>query len=248
MNCINCGKTLEEDFKFCPECATPTSLVVQQSNQTSMQNESIPQVEVQLERTQLHSEEKKNNLKKTFLLTMIVSLSLSALIGILVILFGKFDEFQAKVLISTLAVGGFSLLGLCCSSIFERDKLKIFSIVGMSTCVFGLLHSILLIWGGFESIWESEINLKILLTFLIITVSMAQASVLLLIRYKNKKAQISLISTLALIGLIALIVVGLIYELIIFDNEMFFKFLTVIVILDVLGTVITPILNKMGGK
>ncbi len=254
MNCSNCGKSLQEDFKFCPECATPTGLVVDEKVISTQIEDGINETDESLNQALTQSESippvKKNNLKKTFLLTMIISLSLSALIGILVILLGEFGEFQAKVLITTLAVGGFSLLGLCCSSIFEKSKLKTFSIIGMGTCVLGLFYSLLLIWNGngFDFLWDSETNLKILLTFLITTVSLAQASILLLIRFKNKKAQISLICTLGLIGLIALIVIGLIYEIITFDSEAFYKFLAVVIILDVLGTVVTPILNKIGDK
>ena len=63
------------------------------------------------------------NLRKTFLITMIISLSISALIGIIIFLFGDFGDSEVKILLTTLSIGGFSLTGLCCSVLYEKKNI-----------------------------------------------------------------------------------------------------------------------------
>ena len=60
--------------------------------------------------------------KKIFLITMVISLSISALIGIFVFLLGDFGETDFKLLMTTLTIGGYSLTGLCCSVLYEKRK------------------------------------------------------------------------------------------------------------------------------
>ena len=71
------------------------------------------------------------NFKKIFLISLIVSLSISALLGIIIFLVGNFDEIQVRILLTTLTVGGFSLTGLCCATLLEKKRFSAFAIMGM---------------------------------------------------------------------------------------------------------------------
>src|SRR5690625_7148208 len=71
--------------------------------------------------------------QKYFLQILIGALSVSALIGIYIFLAGDFGETEVRLLFTTLAIGGYSLAGLCCSVIYKREKLKPFSVIGMLT-------------------------------------------------------------------------------------------------------------------
>jgi len=85
-------------------------------------------------------------LKKIFLTTLIIALSISALIGAFVLLIGEFGETEAKLLATTLSIGGFSIAGLCASIWYDRRKFLLFSLSGIITSILGLFYSIILIW------------------------------------------------------------------------------------------------------
>ncbi len=255
MVCRNCNRLLAEDFKFCPECATPTGINVE------MPRVEIPQELIAEDNQNVDVSDELNSdvivpqrkqktnskLRKAFLITMIASLSISALMGILVILIGTLGETEAKILGTTLALGGFSLIGLCCSTLYDKINYKMFSTAGMLVCILGFVHSTLMIWQVYgTNNWE--LPLKVLGTFIIVSLSMAQASILLLIKYKNKKTRNVLWTTVGLICVVALMLLAMVYELIDGGSELFFRTLSVFAILDALGTITTPILNKIGDR
>ena len=102
---------------------------------------------------------KNLNVKKTFLYTLIGSVVISALLGILVILSGEFGEFQARVLMTTLTVVGTSILGLACGAFLESPKssnsgLKIVPLVGMILAITAGILALALIWQIFDSLNE----------------------------------------------------------------------------------------------
>ncbi len=239
MKCTKCGRLLEEDFKFCPECAAPVPTLEHQEAQI----DNLIEVD---ENKNIPAKVKDNSyLKKAFLITMIVSLSISALIGIAVIIIGNLGETESKILGTTLAIGGFSLVGLCCSTLYERKNFKLFSTIGMGVCVLGFIQSALMIWEVYGRGVEWEWTYKILITLIVISLSMAQASILLLIKIKNKNARTALWITIGLICALGLMILLLVYEIITDRSEFYFRFLSVVAILDALGTITTPILNKI---
>ena len=185
----------------------------------------------------------KVDFKKTFLIAMIVSLCISALIGILVFLFGDFGDTEARLLVSTLAIGGYSLTGLCCSVLYEKRKYISLAISGMGISVIGFLYTLLMIWEFFE--FSSNEPWKLLIILIVLSVSIAHTCLLLLIEPKTKLVSGSLISTIGVIGIVATMLVILV--LMEFDNfdEFYFRLLGVFAILDVLGTIVTPIVNKV---
>ena len=72
------------------------------------------------------------NFKRIFLYTLIASTVLSAVIGIGVILFGDFGQFEVRVLMTTLTVTAASILGLACGAYFESGRNKILPITARS--------------------------------------------------------------------------------------------------------------------
>ena len=94
-------------------------------------------------------------LKKYLLRTTIVALSISAFLAIIIFLFGEFGETSAKILFTTLTLGGFSLTGLGCSMAYKMPKLKSFSQVGIVFSFFGFFATLIAIWEiiHIQSIW-----------------------------------------------------------------------------------------------
>jgi hypothetical protein len=183
------------------------------------------------------------SLKKIFLITMIVALCISALIGILVFLFGNFDEFggtEFNLLTTTLSIGGYSLTALCCSFLYEKKTFGAIAIVGMTISLFALVYTIIEIW------WPNDFYFdgKMLGTLIVLSILAAHMSLLLLIQSQKQAVNISLLLTIIFINVFA----GLIIFLIIIDfgsNVFFLRLVGVSAILSALGTIVVPVLNKL---
>ena len=179
------------------------------------------------------------NYKKLFLRILIAGITASAGIGIMIFLFGDFGSTEISLLLTTLAIGGFSLTGLCCSTLYEQDKFRIFSIVGMILSTIALVVSILIIWefSLLDEIWQ------LMLIAIILAVGTAHVSLLLLIEPKNKEIRRTLEFTVLVIISVALMLINMVINF--NDSELYFRLLGVLAILDVLGTIATPVLNRM---
>jgi len=186
--------------------------------------------------------EQNFNFKKIFLITMIISLSISALIGVFVFLFGNFGETEFRLLMTTLTIGGYSLTGLCCSVLYEKRKFAPLALFGIVISVIGFIYTILLIW-EFIDFWDED-SWKALIIFLVLAFSTAHSCLLLLIKSNKSLVNIALSATLIFISIVALMLIIMVLNE--FDlGEFSFRLLGVFAILDVLGTIITPILNKV---
>ena len=190
--------------------------------------------------------EKPYNFKRTFLLAMIISLSISALIGIVIFLFGDFGETEGRLLMTTLTIGGYSLMGLCCSVLHERRTHNEFAVAGMVLSVLGFLFTVLVIWEALDM--ESEFTWKGIFSLLILAFTAAHISLLLLIRSGSGIVKGALTATLACIAIVAGMLLWFTYTGFDIEDEFFYRLLGVFSILDVLGTIVTPILHKVYSK
>ncbi len=187
--------------------------------------------------------EQNFNFKRTFLITMIVSLSISALIGIFIFLFGDFGETEARLLLTTLTIGGYSLTGLCCSVLYEKRKFTPLALSGMIISIIGFLYTVLVIWEAIDL--DHDFTWKALIIFIVLAASTAHSCLLLLIKSEKSLVNSALSGTIIFISIVALMLIILVLNE--FDNvgEFYFRLLGVFAILDVLGTIVTPILNKV---
>ena len=89
------------------------------------------------------------NLKRFFLQLLIASVALSALIGIVVMLFGNFGgDFEIKILLTTLPVIITSILGLGCGAYLETGRGKILPAAGILLALVACILWIILVWNG----------------------------------------------------------------------------------------------------
>ena len=183
------------------------------------------------------------NYRKYFLRTLIMALVISAAIGIVIFLVGDFGETEVKLLLTTLAIAGFSLTGLSSSTIHYRAGFGLFAVIGMLISVLGFLSTMVLIW----EIVDPDDMWQIVLIFIILSVSIAHSSLLFQLRPKSKNIKYALIGTIIFISIVALMLVkSTINEF--EEDEFYFRLLGVFAILDVLGTIATPILNRITEK
>jgi hypothetical protein len=88
------------------------------------------------------------NLRKFFLYLLIVSVAISALLGIGVVLFGNFGDFEARILMTTSVITCMSILGLACGANLEADRGKILPVAGIALSIVSAGLCTYLIWAG----------------------------------------------------------------------------------------------------
>jgi len=180
------------------------------------------------------------NYKKQFLRALIISLVISALIGIYLFLFGDFEDSDTRLLLTTLTVGWYSMTGLCSSVVHNRKRIKFFSLFGMIISVLGFFITVIAIW----EIIDNTLIWQLVMTFVILSVMISHISLLFLVKPKSKKIRYVMSATILFI---AVVTVMLILEILVESEkgEFFYRLLGVFAILDVLGTISTPVLNKI---
>ncbi len=179
------------------------------------------------------------NLKRVFLIAMVASLCLAGLAGIAVFLFGTFGEFEIRILFTTLFLGLYSLTSLCAAALLDRRRHHPLGYAGLIVSAAALVTAIDLLWISWGS--QSTDLLKSSGILGILALSLAHASLLLLAPARKTVGSVIRGLTLVTIGLLA----GMLSSFILQDGEiqsdLFFRLLGALAILDVLGTVVTPV-------
>lgn len=183
-------------------------------------------------------------MKKTMLNLLIGSLCVSAFLGIVIILTGGVGELSARILATTSTIFSFSISGLCCSAIYDKEEYQSFSILGMFTCLLGALLLIAIIWGFFNLLHSGEFLWRLLGTTILLSTSFAHISLMLLIKNKNETVVGAKNLTIMLSVVLDFMILVLIWGLIT-GSDFYARLLAVVTILITLGTVVTPILNKV---
>jgi hypothetical protein len=182
--------------------------------------------------------------------TVIISLVVTALIGIYTIVGGEFGETQGKVMLTTLAVAGFSILALCHLAVFGRD-VKVFGWVGIGTSGVALGLAATLIWWNWSDMMyqPSDLYLNLTKSFAVsalVAVSLAHANLMLLLQ----NSSLRWIRTALSVALVFITIVpALVLPVILTDGtfppmsfqDVYWRFFGVILILDALATIALPV-------
>lgn len=182
-------------------------------------------------------------LKRLFLITLIVSFSVSALLGIIIFLIGTFGETQEKILVTTLSFGGFSLTALCGAVWYDRGRRLPLAYATMGASAAGLGYTVLVIWDVIRVRGFDFTPLKPMVILIILSLTFAHASLLALNLGRKVEVDRVAYATIGVTGFLALIFMGLV----LFEwnvDEDFFRLVGVVGILAALGTVVTPLLKK----
>ncbi len=183
------------------------------------------------------------NYKKIFLKALIISLVISAIIGIYLFLFGDFEDSDTRLLLTTLTVGWYSMTGLCSSVVHSRKSFKIFSSFGIIISILGFFITVIGIW----DIIDNDLIWKLVMTFVILSVMISHISLMFLVKPKSKKIKYLMVLTIVFITIVTIM---LIIEILVESEkgDFFYRLLGVFAILDVLGTISTPVLNRITNK
>ena len=174
------------------------------------------------------------------LVPLIASLSLSALVAIFVFLLGDFGETEIRLLLTTLTIGAYSLTGMCASVLYERKRYILLARAGIVVSATAFLITLGAIWEiiDFENVW------KPVAIFTVLAFSIAHSSLLLLAPSDKILVNRFLAATITFIVLVALMLSYLVLDE--YDvGDFYYRWLGVFAVLDVLGTIVTPILRKV---
>lgn len=179
-------------------------------------------------------------MKKTILYTLITTFCISAILGIVIIILDMWNDVTAKILLTTVTIFGFSIPTLCCSNLYEKKSNHWFAILGMIICILSGIYVLSLIWELINPDFGEA--LKGILTAIVISTSLGHLSLMMLV--SNSDSTVNGVKNATIIVSVLLdcmIILSLWVE----DNMFSWQFYAIVGILVALGTIVTPILNKV---
>lgn len=181
---------------------------------------------------------------------IIISLVVTAAIGIFSLVTGTLDDTRSKIMLTTLAVAAFSVLSLCHLAAFGHD-IKIVGWLGIGTSALALVAAVVLIWWNWNDLafQPDDVYMSITRSFAVLTivaVSFAHANLMLLLTNAPVTwVRTALLATLVLIAVIPALVIPSILTDGTFPpasfQEAYWRFFGVVLILDALGTIALPV-------
>jgi hypothetical protein len=179
-----------------------------------------------------------NRFRRISLYSFIGFLSLTALLGVITVLKGDFDEFDAKTLGTTMAIAAASICAMCCSAFGQKRGQQEIALGGASLAVVAAVLAIVGIWVEVdaEGYWKTTA------IFAVFAVASAHALVLGVADLKPSHRWVQF-ATGGVIFFIALIITGILLAEV--DDEGVIEVVAVLAILDALGTLTVPILHYL---
>lgn len=179
-------------------------------------------------------------MKRIFLYSLIASVTVSAVLGIVVILLGDYGETEVRILLTTLTITAMSILGLACGAYYETERAALLPIAGVISTVIAGVMTLVTIWSSADG----TIFVKTELTALIAAVAFAHISLLSLARLDHRFSW-SRTAALILDGSL----VGILLFLLWFEpdgnGDIIFRIIGVLAILIGAVTVMTPVFHKL---
>ena len=188
-------------------------------------------------------------MRAAFLWSMIVSLSLAALLGIAALLLPRYGP-EEEILLSTAVFASFSLVALMCAVVLERRRLAPLMWAGITSSWAAVIAWVVLIWcdwmlwsGGGERVVQAGG------TFTVLACGAALVGLLSLPRFDQRPPSIVRWTTVGVSAALAVQIFCMIWwfdwiERYI-DDEILARGMGVLCILTACGSVITPILWKV---
>lgn len=181
------------------------------------------------------------NSKHLFLYLLIGSVAVSAAVGIGVILFGDFGNFEVRVLMTTLTVTAASILGLACGAYLETGRGRTLPMFGIAVSIAAAIMTFFIIWDVMD---ESVLFVRSAVTAMLLAAASAHLSLLFLARLDRRFAWIRP-TAFVCIGLLTAILLFLIWAEPETNTDTIGRIIAVLAILAAAVTVITPIFHKL---
>ncbi|MDO8600601.1 MAG: hypothetical protein Q7R73_03215 [bacterium] len=183
--------------------------------------------------------------RKGLLWAGIGALSISTLYVVGLFLFGMFDEFTLRVLLTTLTIGTYSFFSFATTGFKEKgwSHFEVVTNSGFIIAALGTLMTLNLIW---SQNWEwNHGQAKTTLVLLIFSFALAHSSLLLKTLANHPAVQGVVIGTIFFITITAALLANLVLNARFDYSEGYFRFLITTTVLMVSGTIATPLVKKL---
>lgn len=184
------------------------------------------------------------SLTRLLLVVMLTALGACAAVGILVFLFGEFEETEMRMLATCATIAYTSLTGLGCAVALEREVLKLLAHIGMAVSFLAFLSLTAGIWADF---FESQEYGKACLVLSLFAGALAHTSLLSLARLRPGYAWTRYGTAASAFLLVSLISYIFVFEAFEQNDELYARAVGVFSILTALGTLTVPILHRLSG-
>ncbi len=188
-------------------------------------------------------------LKRTFLLGVIGSLSLAALIGIWALLFDSFFGIEEEVFGTLGSVLLFCLPAMAASVMIEKRHWTRVMAFDLILCLVGVFFYVLVIWDIlpwrlFSHGWFNDFIWKTMILLVTWAVVLPWTAMLAICRFRNWFNRIRILSIVLVFVTAAMISFGVIFDP---NEDVYIRVLGAVGILAALGTITVPILAKVAG-
>ncbi len=177
--------------------------------------------------------------RKVLLIVIIGAVLLTALVGLVLIASGKIENNSIKVVEIIWSIAIYGLFALASLTLLERDQFKPFAYLGLVVAGIALLGNLIStassggLGGGL--LWAAAFSL--------VSLAFAQTSLLLLVKRRNDVVKVTLIATIVLIGVVTLLIIYPLAHGFSGLSIGYAKTLGVFALLDVAGTIVTPLVS-----
>jgi hypothetical protein len=176
--------------------------------------------------------------KKIALWFLIVSVALSAVLGIIVIISGNFGDFEGRVILTTITISATSICALAAGAFWESRRAR--TLPGVAVA-FAILAAGLIIVGVWGRISETE-YWKATATVGVLTIASAQACLISLARLAPRFAWTQTVALISIFLLAASIILTIWGEI---NEEGFYKAMGATAILVASLTIMMPIFHRL---
>jgi hypothetical protein len=182
---------------------------------------------------------------RKFLLSVIIaSLSITAVLGIIGVLWTGLGETGAKILGSAIGVDVASVLTLCCARPATSALHRAVQVTGILSACLGVVTGLYVIWLAASGLGDVMTRTAVVL-FLLAAAS-THASLMLAWRTYNRPMRIVVPATILCIAAAELIANYVVFPGFDPGRESYLRALTVVLILDALGTILLLLLHRFG--
>jgi len=174
------------------------------------------------------------------LIALVSSLIISGIIAIIIFLIGDFGETQGKTLATTVSLAGLSILSLPSLWHLERAQYKLPGRIGLLSSFLSFIMLEILIWGD----PDGDAFFKPMITLYIITFATNHALLMLLIRTLHNVVLVCKNTTILVICILGAAIIAAVW-LEVDPPDFILRLFGALVVLNVVGTIITPILARI---
>jgi hypothetical protein len=182
--------------------------------------------------------------QRSLLLSFIGSLAACGLVGIYTLVFGSFGSLEFKILGTTAALGGASILAMAAAVAWESRRWHPIGVFGMAAPAVALVLVLLAIWDVAPRVWGSWYE-RLMASAGVLAIGFPHVCLLALARLHRGYEWVR-VGTVAVIALLAALILWIIWRDP-SDSDLLGRVLGTLAILDACGSVAVPILHRVSG-